>query len=57
MTNPPCRWGSTGDGSGHGGRDMTYKLKMDILVTTSVTVVLAFFGIWLERSDRSRACS
>jgi carbon starvation protein len=48
MTNPAVPLGVLlvmvlGMVAGH----MTYKLKMDILVTTSVTVVLAFFGIWL----------
>ncbi len=27
---------------------MTYKMKMDIIVTTVITVVLAFIGIWLS---------
>jgi carbon starvation protein len=48
MTNPAVPLGVLlvmvlGMAAGH----MTYKLKMDILVTTGITVVLAFFGIWL----------
>ena len=48
MTNPAVPLGVLlvmvlGMVAGH----MTYKLKMDILVTTGITVVLAFFGIWL----------
>ena len=48
MTNPAVPLGvllvmGLGMAAGH----MTYKLKMDILVTTLITVVLALFGIWL----------
>jgi carbon starvation protein len=48
MTNPAVPLGvllvmALGMVAGH----MTYKLKMDILVTTLITVVLAFVGIWL----------
>ena len=48
MTNPSVPLGvllvmGLGMAAGH----MTYKLKMDILVTTLITVVLAFVGIWL----------
>jgi carbon starvation protein len=48
MTNPAVPLGvllvmALGMIAGH----MTYKLKMDILVTTLITVVLAFVGIWL----------
>jgi len=48
MTNPAVPLGvllvmGLGMAAGH----MTYKLKMDILVTTLITVVLAFVGIWL----------
>ena len=48
MTNPAVPLGvllvmALGMVAGH----MTYKLKMDILVTTGITVVLAFVGVWL----------
>jgi carbon starvation protein len=48
MTNPAVPLGvllvmALGMAAGH----MTYKLKMDILVTTGITVVLSFIGIWL----------
>jgi carbon starvation protein len=48
MTNPAVPLGvllvmALGMVAGH----MTYKLKMDILVTTGITVALSFFGIWL----------
>lgn len=48
MTNPAVPLGvllvmALGMAAGH----MTYKLKMDILVTTGITVVLSFVGIWL----------
>jgi carbon starvation protein len=48
MTNPAVPLGVLlvmllGMVAGH----MTYKLKMDILLTTLITVVLAFVGIWL----------
>jgi carbon starvation protein len=48
MTNPAVPLGVLlvmvlGMAAGH----MTYKLKMDILVTTLITVVLAIVGIWL----------
>lgn len=48
MTNPAVPLGvlmvmALGMVAGH----MTYKLKMDILVTTGITVVLSFVGIWL----------
>jgi carbon starvation protein len=48
MTNPSVPLGvllvmGLGMAAGH----MTYKLKMDILFTTLITVVLAFVGIWL----------
>ena len=48
MTNPSVPLGVLlvmvlGMIAGH----MTYKLKMDILITTLITVILAFAGIWL----------
>jgi len=48
MTNPAVPLGvllvmALGMAAGH----MTYKLKMDILVTTGIIVVLSFVGIWL----------
>jgi carbon starvation protein len=48
MTNPAVPLGvllvmALGMAAGH----MTYKLKMDILVTTGIVVVLSFVGIWL----------
>ena len=48
MTNPAVPLGvllvmALGMVAGH----MTYKLKMDILVTTAITVILAFVGIWI----------
>jgi carbon starvation protein len=48
MTNPAVPLGvllvmALGMAAGH----MTYRLKMDILVTTGITVVLSFVGIWL----------
>jgi carbon starvation protein len=48
MTNPAVPLGvllvmALGMLAGH----MTYKLKMDILVTTGITVILAFVGIWI----------
>jgi len=48
MTNPAVPLGvllvmALGMAAGH----MTYKLKMDILVTTGIVVVFSFVGIWL----------
>jgi carbon starvation protein len=48
MTNPAVPLGvllvmALGVLAGH----MTYKMKMDIFVTTAITVVLAFVGVWL----------
>ncbi len=30
---------------------MTYKMKQDIILTTAITVVIAFFGIWLGQTS------